>query len=85
MGIFFCGYPSMCNEERGVPDEELAAQDQEPEAQMSRSNPIQEVFDDEITFPNTSGIDGSIKAAVPRMHLSVLRAHQVAGFERDRK
>lgn len=68
IGVFFYGYPNMADEEHGVPGEEFAAQDQLPTAQAARSNPTQEIFHDEITFPNTSGIDRSIKAAVARMH-----------------
>ena len=68
IAVFFYGYPRNADEDLGVPGEEAAERDQEPEPVQGRENPTKEIFHDEITFPGTPGIDRSIKAAVARMH-----------------
>ena len=68
LAIFFYGYPSLSDEHLGIPGEEAALRDQEPQQAEHRQNPTKEIFHDEIFFPNTPGIDRTIKASVARMH-----------------
>ncbi|CAK9056145.1 unnamed protein product [Durusdinium trenchii] len=68
LAIFFYGYPSLSDEHLGIPGEEAALHDQEPQQAEHRQNPTKEIFHDEIFFPNTPGIDRTIKASVARMH-----------------
>ena len=76
LGIFWYGYPNEIDEEQGIPAEEAMMRDGVPVDEAGNfqpsqaSQPIQnsEIYHDEITFPNSTGIDRSIKVSVSRMH-----------------
>ena len=56
----------MIDENIGIPGEE--AEQRQMEEEFAEPNPTREIFHEEITFPNTSGVDKSIKMATSRMH-----------------
>ncbi|CAK9042959.1 Integrase catalytic domain-containing protein (Fragment), partial [Durusdinium trenchii] len=66
LALFFYGYPDMIDENIGIPGEE--AEQRQMEEEFAEPNPTREIFHEEITFPNTSGVDKSIKMATSRMH-----------------
>ena len=76
LDIFWYGYPNEIDEEQGIPAEEAMMRDGVPVDEAGNfqpsqaSQPIQnsEIYHDEITFPNSTGIDRSIKVSVSRMH-----------------
>ena len=75
LGIFWYGYPNEIDEQLGIPAAEAMIRDQLPVDDAGTLLPTtstptttNEIFHDEIAFPNVSGIDRSIKVSVSRMH-----------------
>ena len=66
VGIFYFGFPREADTEQGIPGAEEAIRLSADESAVR--NPTKETFLEDVTFPNTPGIDRSIKMAVSRMH-----------------
>ena len=66
VAIFFYGYPEETDESMGIPGEEQKILDDNNPQKFE--DPTKEIFHHEISFPNTSGIDRTIKTSVARMH-----------------
>ena len=94
LGIFWYGYPNEIDEDQGIPAEEAMMRDEVPvdeagnfqPSQASQPNQNKEIYQDEIIFPNSTGIDKSIKLSVSRMlseswTSSRPRDAEAAGFE----
>lgn len=75
LGIFWYGYPNEIDEDQGIPAEEAMMRDNVSFDESGTIQPLSlpvnqntEIYHDEITFANSSGIDRAIKVSVSRMH-----------------
>ena len=65
IAIFFFGFPNMVDDEVGITGEEARLQ---AEVEHRPGDTTTEIFHSEIRFPNTAGIDRTIKSSFARMH-----------------